>query len=72
MMRTGLVGYYLRMLEPGLIGAGDAVRIAVLPEHGGAAGFAQVQSRRDLAGIERCSGARYPDRRAQSSEKLSN
>lgn len=37
-----------------------------------AAGFAQVQSRRDLAGIERCSGARYPDRRAQSSEKLSN
>ena len=25
-----------------------------------------------LAGIERCSGARYPDRRAQSSEKLSN
>lgn len=38
----------------------------------GAAGFAQVQSRRDLAGIERCSGGQYPDRRAQSSEKLSN
>ena len=38
----------------------------------GTAGFTQVQSRRDLAGIERCSGARYPDRRAQSSEKLSN
>ena len=37
-----------------------------------AAGFAQVQSRRDLAGIERGSGGQYPDRRAQSSEKLSN
>lgn len=28
-----------------------------------AAGFAEVQSRRDLAGIERCSGGRWPERR---------
>ncbi len=36
-----------------------------------AAGFAPVQSRRDLAGTERCSGGQRPDPGGQSSGKLS-